>query len=315
MYQTSTFVQSPKASAYFDTFCKHFARKLAVEKLDNEGTIEFGIGQGRVTLNNHRLDFTCTGTTLINLEMVRHIVDVHITRLGDFRGMQLDWKGDSTLNYAEKNGLYGNNPLPTSTPGLKIVGAGLGRTGTTSLKLALEMLLGGRCYHMAEVSARPDHAHIWSQAYNGKLPDWSGLFDGYAATVDWPGATFWETLMTNYPNALVVLSIRDPQSWWESCHETIFQVLDKPDATPEWKVMIKNMFAAHKLHVPIARDRAIKAFTDHNQKVMETVPEDRLLIWQASEGWDPLCKALQCAIPAEPFPRINTREQWQGNKE
>src|SRR5512139_2619631 len=105
--------------------------------------------------------------------------------------------------------------------GLRIVGAGLGRTGTLSLKLALEKLLGAPCYHMLEVFAHPEHIAVWHTAAQGRPTDWPALFRGYAATVDWPGASFYRELMDAYPDAIVLLSTRDPDSWWRSASATI----------------------------------------------------------------------------------------------
>jgi Sulfotransferase domain len=116
---------------------------------------------------------------------------------------------------------------------LRMIGAGLGRTGTTSLKAALEQLLGGRCYHMVEVRARPDDAAVWGRAYQGEFPDWADFFDGYVATVDWPAAPFWPELSQAFPDAPILLSVRDAESWWKSASSTIFVALAtyfRPDA-------------------------------------------------------------------------------------
>src|SRR5690348_10458482 len=104
---------------------------------------------------------------------------------------------------------------------LRVIGAGCGRTGTMSLKLALERLLGAPCYHMVEVFAHPEHVPDWHAAALGNMPDWNALFAGYAAAVDWPASAFWPELSAAFPDALVVLSVRDAQSWWQSAHETI----------------------------------------------------------------------------------------------
>src|SRR5579862_5982463 len=105
---------------------------------------------------------------------------------------------------------------------MRVVGAGLGRTGTHSLKIALERLLGAPCYHMVEVFAHPEHVPAWRGAALGQMPDWHALFDGYAATVDWPSAAFWPELSEAFPETLVVLSVRDAEAWWQSASQTIF---------------------------------------------------------------------------------------------
>src|SRR5579863_10373598 len=108
---------------------------------------------------------------------------------------------------------------------MRLIGAGLGRTGTTSLKLALEELLGGRCYHMLEVRERAADADVWGDAYEGRLPDWRAFFDGYEATVDWPAAPFWREMSEAFPDAPILLSVRDVESWWTSASRTIFIAL------------------------------------------------------------------------------------------
>jgi len=109
--------------------------------------------------------------------------------------------------------------------GLRVIGAGLGRTGTTSLKAALEELLGGPCYHMFEVRERPDDPDAWGDAFEGRPPAWSTFFDPYRATVDWPAAPFWSDLSAVFPDAVILLSVRDPDSWWRSVSSTIFPAL------------------------------------------------------------------------------------------
>ena len=131
---------------------------------------------------------------------------------------------------------------------LKVVGVGLGRTGTNSLKLALEELLGGPCYHMFELIAHPQQVALWELAVRGEEVDWNALFEGYAATVDWPGCAFWRDLITANPNAPVLLSTRDsPQTWWASMEQTIIPALqgpmlsDHPDLMRGQK-MVRDLF-------------------------------------------------------------------------
>jgi hypothetical protein len=191
---------------------------------------------------------------------------------------------------------------------LRVVGAGLGRTGTLSLKVALERLLGAPCYHMAEVFSHPDHVVRWHAAARGRMPDWHALFEGYRAAVDWPAASFWPELSAAFPDAVVLLSVRDPQSWWQSAHGTIFPTTQ--GVTGEWRAMIDALFAAR--FTPALDDRAacIAAFERHNARVRKTVPPSRLVEWRAADGWAPLCSALGVPVPAEPFPRVNTREDF-----
>ncbi len=101
-------------------------------------------------------------------------------------------------------------------PTIKVIGAGLGRTGTLSLKAALEELGFSRCYHMTDVFAHLEHARVWDDAARGLPVDWDTLFQGYQATVDWPGCAFYEEFMRRYPDAKVILSVRDPERWYEA---------------------------------------------------------------------------------------------------
>jgi hypothetical protein len=196
------------------------------------------------------------------------------------------------------------------TEGLRVIGAGLGRTGTLSLKLALEELLGAPCYHMRELLAHPDHVRVWHGAALGVLPNWQAFFAGYAAAVDSPVAYFWEELIATFPEALVVLSVRDSEDWWRSASQTIYSS-DRLQKTPEWLAMRQALYTSRWITNVQDRELAIRAFEAHNAQVRRTVPAHRLLIWQPGDGWEPICRALQLAIPDAPFPHANTRAEWQ----
>lgn len=195
---------------------------------------------------------------------------------------------------------------------MKVVGAGLGRTGTNSLKLALERLLGEPCYHMIEVFAHPEHVAMWHQAAVGDMPNWDELFAGYGAAVDWPAAAYWKPQSEAYPDALILLSTRDSESWWKSCDNTIFQVFRSADEKmpSDWTAMVKemfNQFAGGRLD----KASAIAAFERHNDTVRATAPPDRLLEWHAGDGWEPICRALGVDVPDEPFPHVNTTAEFR----
>jgi hypothetical protein len=194
---------------------------------------------------------------------------------------------------------------------LRIVGAGLGRTGTLSLKLALEKLLGAPCYHMMEVFAHPEHVEPWHAAARGDMPDWKALFAGYAAAVDWPAAAFWPEISAAFPDAIVLLSVRDPESWWQSASTTIFPTSKEQAGTP-WHAMVEAMFRSRFTAELENREACIAAFERHNARVRASVPPQRLLEWKAADGWTPLCNALGLAIPAEAFPKVNTSEEFLG---
>jgi hypothetical protein len=218
---------------------------------------------------------------------------------------------------------------------LRVVGAGLGRTGTHSLKVALERLLGAPCYHMAEVFQRPQDVPIWHAAANGQLPDWRKLFDGYAAMVDWPGAAFWSQIAETYPNAIILLSVRDADKWWKSASRTIFEGFRRaresaarggddgvrggvggsdrgsPGMNPAFPPMVKALFT--KTFSPDFLDEAAAkaAFERHVADVRKRAPANRLVEWRVEDGWGPLCAALGVPVPDEPFPVTNTTEQFR----
>lgn len=195
---------------------------------------------------------------------------------------------------------------------LRVVGAGVGRTGTMSLKLALERLLGAPCYHMVEVFQHPGHADAWRRAALGEAVDWDALFEGFVAGVDWPIGSFWPEMMRQYPDALVLLSLRDPDEWWKSASETIFPSIRSNSFAPQdWKDMIAALFANRWGADPNDREASIRRFNEHNARVLAEVPKERLLVWRAGDGWAPLARALELPVPDEPFPRANTSEEFK----
>jgi len=194
---------------------------------------------------------------------------------------------------------------------LRVVGAGLGRTGTMSLKLGLERLLGAPCYHMAEVFAHPEHIPLWHAAARGEPVDWRALFSGYAAAVDWPVGSFWPEVSAAFPEALILLSTRSADSWWQSASQTIFPTSAKAAGTPwhaMWLDLAKNRFTSRLDD----RASAIAAYERHNAGVRARAPKRRLLEWTAKDGWGPLCRALGVAVPDEPFPHANSTEEFLG---
>lgn len=195
---------------------------------------------------------------------------------------------------------------------LRVLGVGLGRTGTSSLRVALEMLLGEPCYHMREVITRqPEHIQIWHDAALGNMPDWDALFADYAATVGPPPAWFWPELLAAFPDALVLLSIRDAQTWWDSASQTIFKTDESATMSDTFKAMTKAVYTSLGLVNRQDRETAIRISEAHNTAVREAVPAERLLIWQVGDGWAPICEALDLPVPDVPFPHTNTRAEFQ----
>jgi hypothetical protein len=199
--------------------------------------------------------------------------------------------------------------------GLQVVGAGLGRTGTLSLKQALEQLLDGPCYHMMEVFGKRDVIDTWHRAAEGDSPDWDAFLDGYVATVDWPAAAFWDQLAEANPDAIVLLSTRDADGWWRSASNTIFAVrlgdgetgsdLEAHHAMAE--TLFRNTFTASWQEEEAAK----AAFLAHNDRVRASVPADRLVEYQPGDGWGPLCDALGVPEPSEPYPHVNTTDDFR----
>ena len=197
---------------------------------------------------------------------------------------------------------------------LRVVGAGLGRTGTHSLKVALERLLGGCCYHMAEVSQRPQDIPVFHAAARGEPVDWRKLFAGCTAAVDWPASAFWPHLAEAFPDAIILFSVRSADSWWKSASRTIFEVFDRgpgPKSPPGWHAMMTEVFARTFTSNYADEAAAKAAFDRHTADVRARAPAGRLVEWQAQDGWGPICAALGLAVPSEPFPVTNTAEQFR----
>jgi len=200
---------------------------------------------------------------------------------------------------------------------IEVVGAGFGRTGTTSLKIALEKLGFDKCYHMFEVRAHPEHVPLWAAAHRGEKVDWDALFAGYRATVDWPSCNLWRELAAFYPEAKVILTTRDPERWYESIMNTIYpSSMDAASSTDPtarafgtWAVEIiwNRVFDGRmqdKAHV-------LDVLRRHEADVRASVPAGRLLVFDAAQGWAPLCRFLGKPVPEEPYPRLNTTDDFR----
>lgn len=203
---------------------------------------------------------------------------------------------------------------------LCVIGAGCGRTGTASLKAALEQLLDAPCYHMFEVF-KHSHFQHWINASAGK-PDWDTVFSGYKATVDFPASVFYEELLVKYPNAKVVLSVRSSETWYNSVFETIWSPLGGEFHWAYWMIPRGRLFQrmckgwrARILgnpEVPLTDKQAvISAFEQWNAKVKATVPPERLLVFEAKDGWGPLCKFLGVPEPSTPYPNVNDTAEFK----
>jgi len=193
---------------------------------------------------------------------------------------------------------------------LQVIGAGFGRTGTASLKLALETLLHAPCYHMSEVLGNSGHIDLWLDAAAGN-PDWNAIFGNYAATVDFPAANYCRELAEFYPKAKIVLSIRDAERWFQSTQETIFsKTLQQLYSGTKWGQMARATVADHLGGDIHDREAVVAAFDAHVASVKQAFDPDRLLVFEAKDGWEPLCKFLELPVPEERYPHINSKEEF-----
>jgi hypothetical protein len=197
------------------------------------------------------------------------------------------------------------------TVALKVIGAGLGRTGTHSLQLALQQLLGGPCYHMLEVIADPEvKVPQWMDAMDGKA-DWDKIMKGYVASVDWPASAFWRELADEYPEAPVLLSTRaSTEQWFKSFRSTILEVMLRDAVNGDSPMPLRMM---DERFTPDWRNfEACKAAYDkHNAEVRATIPADRLIDWRPGDGWGPICAKLGVSVPSDEFPHANTTDDFR----
>jgi hypothetical protein len=211
---------------------------------------------------------------------------------------------------------------------LKVIGAGFGRTGTNSTHTALNQL-GFPCYHMLEVlenKANKSHMDFWLKVADGKAGEqhpWGQVFSKYSATVDNPACCVWRELMVAYPDAKVLLTLHPagPDAWYKSTMQTIYFT----ENTWQFKVLAfiapparKLGELSHKLiwgrsHRGSMRDRAtaIARYNEHIAEVKAAVPADKLLVFSAKQGWQPLCDFLGVPIPNTPFPNVNDSAEFQ----
>lgn len=195
---------------------------------------------------------------------------------------------------------------------LKVIGAGVGRTGTHSLKIALEQLLGGRCHHMVEVLSDPSQIPTWIDAIEGRPVDWSAFLGDYRSQVDWPGASFWPELLAANPDAMVLLSVRDADSWYRSACNTIFVAMRQgPPEGEAWMAAMRKLLHDRFSDQLDDRTAMIDAYERHNEAVRSKVPADRLIEWTPADGWGPICERLGLAVPEEPFPVTNSTDDFR----
>jgi hypothetical protein len=199
---------------------------------------------------------------------------------------------------------------------LEIIGAGFGRTGTNSLKLALEQLAFGPAHHMFEVRDNPAQLPFWQAAARGEKMDWDTVFRGYKSQVDWPGARYWRELARYYPKAKVVLSVRDPDEWHDSVKATILPFLAARGKHPSPYVNAIAEMGHETVNIQVFdgrledREHAKRVFRKHIADVQAEIPAGRLLTFDLRDGWKPLCEFLGVAVPDIPFPKTNSSKEF-----
>lgn len=195
---------------------------------------------------------------------------------------------------------------------LQVIGAGFGRTGTASMKRALERLGFGPCHHMFEVNGSPEQVEVWRAIAAGAPPDWGRALRGYRSCVDWPSAFFWRELSEAFPDAKVVLTERDADAWYASVERTILpHILNGSPESVGRRLIGERVFdgraddAEHAKAVYLANNAAVRA----------TIPAERLLVYAPGDGWAPLCAFLEVPVPAEPYPHTNRTEEFRARSE
>ena len=200
---------------------------------------------------------------------------------------------------------------------IKVIGAGYGRNGTLSLKHALERLGFGKCYHMMELDQTRDEDLAWAALNRGERVDLDVLFEGYQSSVDWPSCNFWRQQLDWYPKAKVILSERDPELWYASIMNTIYPTSvaaaksDDPMLQRRMKMVFEVIWDGLFDGRMEDKDHVISVYLAHNQAVKDEVPADQLLVFESSQGWAPLCQFLEVPVPDEPYPKVNTTEDFQ----
>jgi len=201
---------------------------------------------------------------------------------------------------------------------LKVIGAGFGRTGTHSLKIALEMLGFAPCYHMVEVFTHPGHSEAWEEAARSGEADWNALLGPYKAAVDWPASYFWRELMKAYPDAKVILTERPEEAWYKSITNTIFDFMARevdpaklyPIRAAQRK-MGRYIVAERTFGNRLDKEHVLDVYRKNSADVKREVPRDKLLVFDAPDGWAPLCKFLGMPVPEAPYPLTNTTEEFR----
>ncbi len=213
---------------------------------------------------------------------------------------------------------------------IQVIGAGMGRTGTMSLKHALEELGYQKCHHMIEVMQNPSQLPFWNEMEKKRTTDLDAAMKGYTSIVDFPGSLYYKELMQKYPDAKIVLTVRDPEKWYKSCQDTIYNL---PRGLKKLMMKIIGIFKPDIAHVASVfdyvdlsiwngifkgnfedKDATLKIFNEWIEEVKRSVPKEKLLVFEVTQGWQPLCDFLGKPIPSTPFPRVNDTAEFLERK-
>jgi hypothetical protein len=201
---------------------------------------------------------------------------------------------------------------------LQVIGAGFGRTGTTSLKAALEQLGFAKCHHMQEVAKSRAQVGFWQRLADGREVDWDEVFEGFQSSCDWPSCTYWQELSERYPEAKIILSVRDEERWYDSAMQTIYPATH---LLPGWlQALVPPLGRLNRMIRATVwdgtfdgrfddREHALRIYRDHNADVVAKVPAERLLVFEARDGWEPLCRFLGVPVPDSAYPHLNDAAQ------
>jgi hypothetical protein len=203
---------------------------------------------------------------------------------------------------------------------MKVIGAGFGRTGTSSMRAALEQLGLGPCHHMDALFEHPEQIPLWLEVAEGGTRNWDTVLAGYPSAVDFPAQHWYKELMAAYPNAKVILTIRDPERWYDSVRQTIYAISEDIPMrwVGQWIPVVGGVFRLSRTVIWqgdlqgrfLDRDFAISWFKQYNNSVIEHVPPEKLLVFNVQEGWEPLCRFLELPVPATPFPHHNDSAEF-----
>jgi hypothetical protein len=192
---------------------------------------------------------------------------------------------------------------------IKVIGASFGRTGTDSMREALNLLGLGPCHHMREVNDSEEQKQLWRAMVQGGARDWTKLFAGYQSCLDWPSAHYWRELIVFYPEAKVVLPYRSAESWWKSFEQTILMGINaSTDPASLGIALIRDQVFGGR---PGDREHAMALYEENVKAVKATVPAARLLIHNLGDGWEPLCAHLGVPVPSVPYPSRNNTSAFQ----